>query len=151
MRPLLLLAVLLTACSGTRTPATPAQEAVEARLSALLAAASAPDAGPDALAPFLVARGDDDARRWKAPADLTVASERAFVEDVHDTLSQFLRRARQPDGTLEYEIEAFTTESESEGMWHVLEVEFEGLEGEVEALFAFLPVAGDYYLGEFEK
>ena len=151
MRSLLLLAALLTACSGPGASVTPAQEAVEDRLGALLASASAPGAGPDTLAPFLVARGDDVARRWKAPADLTQPSERVFVEDVASRLDRFLQRARRPDGTLEYEIEAFTTESESEGVWHVLEVEFEGADNEVDALFAFLPIGGTYYLGEFES
>ena len=151
MRILLLLAVLLTACSGPVASVTPAQEAVEARLAALLASASAPDAGAATLAPFIVARGDDEARRWKAPADLSHPSERVYVEDVVDRLSQFLRRVRQPDGTLEYEIEAFTAESESEGVWHVLEVGFDAPDSEIDALFAFLPVGGAYYLGEFEK
>ena len=151
MRSLLLFAVLITACSGPSASVTPAQQAVEARLAALLASASAPDAGPNTLAPFLVARGDDVARRWKAPADLNRPGEREYVEDVASGLNRFLLRARQPDGTLEYEIEAFTTESESEGIWHVLEVEFEGAEREVDALFAFLSVGGTYYLGEFEE
>ena len=151
MRLLFLLAVLLTACSGPSASDAPAQRAVEARLAALLASASAPDAGPATLAPFLVARGDDDARRWKAPADLGQPSERVFVEDVAQRLSQFLQEARQPDGTLEYEIDAFTVESESEGVWHVLEVEFEGAESEIDALFAFLPIGDAYYLGEFES
>ena len=73
------------------------------------------------------------------------------MEDAQTALEQLLSDVRRGDGGLEYEIEEFVVESESEGQWHVVQVEFETGVREVEALFAFLPLGGTYYLGEIER
>lgn len=151
MRAFALVALLLAGCSGSRSSVTQAQRDVEGRLADLLAAAAATDASIETLATFMVARGDDPARRWKAPADLSDASERAFVEQAHDDLVDLLAQVKGPEGGFEYEIEEFVVESESEGQWHAIEVEFETPSREVTAMFAFLPLNDTYYLGEIER
>lgn len=151
MRAVVLAAVLLAGCAGSGGSVTASQRAVETRLADLLAAAAATDASIETLATFMVARGDDPARRWKAPADLSDASERAFVEQAHDELVDLLALVQHPDGGFEYEVEEYVVESESEGQWHVLEVEFETDVRDVVAMFAFLPLGGTYYLGEIER
>ena len=150
MRFLILLAALLAGCSGVQSSVPAPQRAVEARLADLLATASAPNASTATLAPFLIARGEDKTREWKVPADLSIASERAYVESTLTDLQGLLTQVRQPDGSLEYEVIEFVVEPESEGQWHVLMVEFE-TGNEMEAMFAFLPLGGTYYLGDIDR
>lgn len=151
MRLVLLLPLLLVGCAGTRPSVSAEQRAVETRLADLLAATAATDARNETLATFMVARGDDPIRRWKAPADLSDASERAFVEQTHDELVDLLAQVQHADGGFEYEVVEFVIEPESEGQWHVLEVSFETGAREVSAMFAFLPLGEAYYLGEIES
>ncbi|MEO0558936.1 MAG: hypothetical protein AAF170_12210 [Bacteroidota bacterium] len=149
MRVLILSVALLAGCSST--PTISAQQlAVEARLADLLAAASAPEANAATVAPFLIARGDDPSREWKVPADLSIERERAYVERTLATLQGMLEEARQPDGGLAYEVIEFVVEPESEGVWHVLMVEFETPD-RLEAFFAFLPLGDTYYLGDIDR
>ena len=150
MRVLFFLIVLLAGCSGSVSSVSSSQLAVEARLADLLAAASAPDADAESLAPFLIARGSDPAREWKAAADLSIPGERAYVESTLEDLQGLLAQVRQPDGGLAYEVIEFVVEPESEGQWHVLMVEFETGD-EQEALFAFLPLGGTFYLGDIDR
>lgn len=114
-----------------------ARAAVQAHLDALLAAMRD---GPTArsLAPYLVARGGDEAREWRVPAD--PVRERAWVENVLREL------ARLPLGA-GYRIDEFVVEPESEGTWHVLRVEFDDPE-RTEAEFAFLPIGEGFLLGD---
>ena len=149
----LLLAALLVGCSSTPpTASSPAQQrAVEARLADLLAAAAAPDASPETIAPFLIARTDDDARQWKVAVDPSRPGERAHAESVLGTLRGLMDGARGPSGGVEYETLEFVVEPESEGIWHVLRVEFKGGERPVEGFFAFLPLGGTYLLGDIER
>lgn len=150
MRVLLFLALLLVGCSGAQSTVSAQQRAVEARLADMLAAASAPDASAATLAPFLVSRGDDETRQWKVPADPSIPGERAYAEGVLADIQGLLAEVRQPDGSLGYEVIEFVVESESEGQWHVLIVEFETGD-EQEAMFAFLPLGDTYYLGDIDR
>jgi len=150
MRFLILIVVLLAGCSGATSSVSAQQQAVEARLADLLAAASAPEASAATVAPFLVARGEDKTREWKVPADISIESERAYVESALANLKGLLSEVRQPDGSLAYEVIEFVVEAESEGQWHVLMVEFETGD-EQEAMFAFLPLGETYYLGDIDR
>ena len=150
MRLALFFAVLLAGCGSVSSQTSAAQRAVEARLADLLAAASAPDASAETIAPFIIARGDDKSREWKAPADLSDPSERRSVEGALADIRGLLSEVRQADGSLAYEVIEFVVESESEGQWHVLMVEFE-TGNEQEAMFAFLPLGGTYYLGDIDR
>ncbi|GAB5534079.1 MAG: hypothetical protein Rubg2KO_03280 [Rubricoccaceae bacterium] len=150
MRFLILFAALLAGCSSTASSVSAQQQAVEARLADLLAAASAPEATASSIAPFLIARGSDPSRDWKVPADISIEREHAYVESALANLKQLLADVRQPDGGLAYEVIEFVVEAESEGEWHVLMVEFETGDAQ-EAMFAFLPLGETYYLGDIDR
>ncbi len=98
------------------------------------------------LAPFVVARGDDEEREWKAPADLSRPNERGFVEHAHQIIGQLLFRSGG-----EYEIEGYESDGESEGEWHVLFVRFGTGEMEEHVWFGFLPIGEHLLLGDIDR
>ena len=150
--PLRVLAAALLFSAGCAAPVagpSGAQTRTEAALATLLAAAAAPDAELDAVAPLVVARGGDTDRRWRAPADLDRPVEAAAVQNALDELRGILA-AVSADGAFGYTVEEFVVEPESEGAWHVLRVRFhDAAQTEIQA--AFLPVGGAMLLGDIDR
>jgi len=100
----------------------------------------------DAFAAFVVARGGDEEREWKAPADPGIPAERQFVESSISTIRQLLEASRN-----DYEIEGYESEEESEGEWNVLCVRFDTHEVEERRSFAFLPIGESFLLGDIDE
>jgi hypothetical protein len=119
----------------------PPPASVAATLERVLAAAADPSTAVEAFAPLVVARGEDPARAWRAPADPTREDERAFAEEA-------LEAVRRVAGSGGYEVVGFEIEYEDEGAWHVLLVRFDDTAEPV--AFAFLPIGEAFLLGEVD-
>lgn len=146
LAPLLLLVV--SACSAVPAEAPVEQRRAEAAWADLLALAASPEAGPEHFAPHVVARGDDEARRWRFPADLSIASEARSVESVAGELRELLANVSVGD-RFGYEVVSFRTETESEGPWRVLGVRFDDAAG-TRVEVGLLPVNGRLLLGDLD-
>jgi len=123
----------------------PPPASVVRALEQLLTAASG-NTTVDAFAAFVVARGGDEEREWKAPADPGIPTERQFVESSISTIRQLLEASRN-----DYEIEGYESEEESEGEWNVLHVRFDTHEMEERRSFAFLPIGESFLLGDIDE
>ena len=115
-------------------------------LNDLLAVASTPGTTIEEFARFIVARGDEEDRRWRAAADAAREDELRFVESVLESI-RFLMEASRGD----YEIEGYESDEESEGEWHMLHVRFDTHEMEERRSFAFLPIGGTFLLGDIDN
>lgn len=111
----------------------------------LVTAASRDKKTVDAFAALVVARGDDEDREWKAPADPNRPDERRFVESALESIRTLMEASRG-----DFEIEGYESEEESEGTWHVLRVRFDTHEMEEHRSFAFLPIGGSFLLGDID-
>ena len=126
--------------------AMPPPASVVHALEQLVTAAARDTTTVDAFAAFVVARGDDENREWKALADPARGDERRFVESALESI-RFLMEASRGD----YEIEGYESEEESEGEWHVLHVRFDTNEMGDRRAFAFLPIGGSFLLGDINE
>jgi hypothetical protein len=130
---------------GGDVEGVPPPPTLVAVLEGLLAAAEDEGTTVETFAPFVVARGDDAERRWRAPADPAREDERGFAAGLLESLRALLAVAES------HEVVAFETAHESEGRWHILRVAFEG-PGEPPTLaFAFLPVGPVLLLGDVDE
>ena len=144
----LALFLIVSACSSVPAGAPTERARAEAAWADLVALAAAPEADAARFAPRVVARGDDDARRWRRPADLSIASEAQSVDAVADRLRRLLARVSTAD-RFAYTAEAFRTETESEGTWRVLTVRFDDAAG-TRVEVGLLPVDGRLLLGDID-
>jgi hypothetical protein len=129
---------------GSDVDGVPPPPTLVAALEALLAAAGDEATSVEAFTPLVVARGGDEARAWKAPADPAREDERRYVAGLLDSLRALLAMAEG------HTVVGFEARRESEGWWHTLRVAFEG-PGEPPTLsFAFLPVGPAFLLGDVD-
>jgi len=125
---------------------TPPPPSVVQALDNLMALASTRETTIEQFAPFIIARGEDDNREWKEPADPSRPDERLFVESALASV-RYLMEASRGD----YEIEGYESEDESEGEWNVLHVRFDTHEMEERRSFAFLPIGETFLLGDIDR
>lgn len=94
-------------------------------------------------AAFVVYRGRDKARRWQDVSDATQMEDRVRVESVCRQINALL------EGSTGQTFADFRTESESEGVWHLWKIRFDGSSPQ-ERVFAMLKVKGHFALGDID-
>ena len=95
-------------------------------------------------APYIVYRGDDKKRDWKAFANYNNAAEKTGVDNVCYRINQSV------NADPEYKIIKYITKTESEGTWHVLIIAYKKKGLEKKAAFAFLKIGDRYGLGDID-
>lgn len=100
--------------------------------------------GINAAAAYFVYRGPDKGREWKDTYRATDPAERAAVEDGCARIKGYL------DQSESYTFGPVKVEKESEGDWHVIEVSFKQGEETKKVIFAFLPVKGQFAIGDID-
>lgn len=95
-------------------------------------------------APYIVYRGSDKKRNWKAMADYKNAEEKKGVDETCSRINSTVNRDNN------YHIIRYFTEKESEGLWHILVVTYKKKNVEKKALFAFLKIGGSFGLGDID-
>ncbi len=96
-------------------------------------------------APYIIYRGEKDkARRWKDFAKYDNAEEKKGVDEVCLKINGGINQ--DPN----WKIIQYTTEKESEGIWHVLIVSYTRKGVAKQAAFAFLKIKGKFGLGDID-
>jgi hypothetical protein len=96
-------------------------------------------------APHIVYRGTDKARRWKTIADYSKEEDKNGVNEVCEKINRSINQ----DST--WKITGYRTETESEGTWHAIIVQFM-LKGKQRTFaFAFLKIGDVFALGDIDK
>ena len=129
------LASSLSAGAGERRP-------VKTRLTELFGLCKAGDFG--AAAGYFVYRGPDKNREWKDTYRAADAAERAEVQAGCARIKSYLDESRG------HTFGPVKVERESEGEWHVIAVSFKRGAETKRAVFAFLPVKGQFSIGDID-
>jgi hypothetical protein len=95
-------------------------------------------------APYIVYRGEDEARKWKDIANYMNPAEKKGVDEVCERINQSVNQDNN------YNILQYFTESESEGTWHILMVSYIKKGSEKKAAFAFLKIGDRFALGDID-
>lgn len=117
-------------------------EAIETRLAKLFELCRSGDA--EGAAAYFVYRGADKSREWKDTFRSQVAAEKAEVRELCRRIRGYLEESWG------YRFGAIKVERESEGQWHVLEVSFRRGAQTKEVRFAFLPIKGQFAIGDID-
>jgi hypothetical protein len=97
-------------------------------------------------APYVIYRGSNAKRKWKAFCNYKLKEDKQGVDGVCERIN---RTINQPGG---YTIVKYFTETESEGTWHGLEVNYTNQQGKAKtALFAFLKIGKRFGLGDIDE
>ena len=96
-------------------------------------------------APYVVYRGEDKKRAWKDIANYLNPDEKKGVDDVCERINQSVNQSGS-----NYKIIRYFTETESEGIWHILMVSFIKKGVVKKAAFAFLKINGKFLLGDID-
>ncbi|HEY0379123.1 MAG TPA: hypothetical protein VGC87_19560 [Pyrinomonadaceae bacterium] len=123
---------------GTNDPA-----AVKTRLAELFGLCQTK--GINSAASYFVYRGPDKAREWKDTYRASAPAERAAVEDGCARIKGYLDKSES------YTFGPVKVEKESEGDWHVVEVSFKQGGETRRVTFAFLPVKGQFAIGDIDQ
>ena len=92
------------------------------------------------LAQYVVYRGDDEARKWKDSSHPKRQDEMKAVRKMKSSIKKYLAKG-------EYTFEEFFQEEESEGVWNVWKVNFNGKS----VYFAMLKINGKYAIGDIDS
>lgn len=96
-------------------------------------------------ASYVVYRGPDESREWNDVCN--VEDE----EEMKEVMGICLRIKGYLDESTDYTFEEYSTEEESEGIWHVWEVLFERENEEPRKVyFCFLDINGEYAIGDID-
>ena len=117
-------------------------ETVETRLTELFGLCQSGDM--DEAAAYFVYRGVDKSREWKDIFHASDPAEKAEVGEVCQRIKGYL------DESQEYQFGAVKVERESEGEWHALEVSFQQGDKTKKVIFAFLPIKGQFAIGDID-
>lgn len=134
--PLLSTILLLAGCGESGTPQERAESALQ-RLTEACANQQGDNSGAEGLVLYT---GSDRDRKYKEFASAE-GEERAQLNSACYRINRLMKGG---DG---YTVASYETEDESEGSWHVLQVNFDSGE---EAVFAFLEVDGQMGLGDID-
>lgn len=93
---------------------------------------------------YIIYRGNDNKRNWKDYANANDAKEKAQVERICSRVNNSINRDSN------YKITKYTTEKESEGVWHIVYATYmqEGIQKEI--IFAFLKVNNRFGIGDID-
>ena len=136
------LVVLTTALAVTPPAAAGQRKPVKTRLTELFGLCRAGDT--DAAAGYFVYRGPDEGRKWKDTYRAAEASERAQVRGACARIKGYL------DESQGHAFGPVRVEREPEGEWRVVEVTFKQGAGTKRVIFAFLPVRGQFSVGDID-
>jgi hypothetical protein len=92
----------------------------------------------------VVYRGSNEKRKWKDTYNYYVLNERMEVRGVCVSIQNLLRESDS------YEFNRFFEETETEGTWHVWEIEFKRGAKTGKVSFAMLRVKGRYAVGDID-
>lgn len=95
-------------------------------------------------APYIIYRGSDKKRAWKDFSNYNNTEEKKAVDAVCTRINESVNR----DSV--YKIVKYITEKESEGMWHILMVNYKKDGTEKKAAFAFLKIGNRFGLGDID-
>jgi len=95
-------------------------------------------------APYIIYRGSDKERAWKDFANYTNAEEKKGVDGICTRINESVNRDSS------YTIVKYFTEKESEGIWHVLMLNYKKNGIEKKAAFAFLKISNRFGLGDID-
>ena len=110
---------------------------VRATFKTVLEIVKAGDA--EKLAPYVVYRGPDAARNWKAVCVWANEMEQRRVKGVLEEAKKLLALGEPAEGT-------YATKQGSEGVWHAIQTTF----GSKKAVFAFLPIGTGFAIGDID-
>lgn len=95
-------------------------------------------------APYIVYRGDDKKRAWKSFANYSDVTEKKGVDEICTRINETVNRDAN------YTIAQYRTEKESEGIWHLLMVNYVNNGKAGNLVFAFLKIGGKFGLGDID-
>jgi hypothetical protein len=95
-------------------------------------------------APYIIYRGSDEKRAWKDFANYSNAEEKKGVDAVCTRINESVNRDSN------YKIVKYVTEEESEGIWHILMINYIRNGAEKKAAFAFLKIGNCFGLGDID-
>lgn len=98
----------------------------------------------DLAAEYFVYRGPDKTREWRDNMRAGDLAENSASEEICRRIKGYL------DNSTEQVLGAVKVEQESEGEWHVIEVTFRKGDKTEKALFAFLPINGQFAIGDID-
>lgn len=93
---------------------------------------------------YFVYRGEDEGRKWNDFYNPGNREEKTMLE------KEWARLEMMFTGTTGYKVKKFYTESESEGVWNILVVTFEGTGSDEESTFAMLKIKDAYAIGDID-
>jgi hypothetical protein len=115
---------------------------VETRLTELFGFCKSDD--PETAAPYFVYRGPDKAREWKDTMRADDPLEKGAVRELCKRVKGYLEESQS------YSFGAVEVRREREGEWHALEVSFRKGDETRKVTFAFLPVKGQFSVGDID-
>lgn len=133
---------LIAALASSLSAGTGRRKPVKTRLTQLFGLCKAGNVS--AAAGYFVYRGPDKNREWKDTYRAADAAERAAVQDGCARIKSYLDESRG------HTFGPVKVERESEGEWRVVEVTFKQGAGTKRAIFAFLPVKGQFSIGDID-
>jgi hypothetical protein len=95
-------------------------------------------------ASYVVYRGDDEKRKWKAVYDYSNTDEKSAVDGVCVRIKNSVGQDKN------YKITKYDTETESEGTWLIVYVSYLKKGVAKQAIFAFLKINGQFALGDID-
>ena len=128
--------------SRTLPRGTDDPEAVKTRLEELFGLCKTK--GINTAASYFVYRGPDKSREWKDTYRASDPAERAVVEDGCARIKGYLDKSES------YTFGPVKVEKEREGDWHVIEVSFKQGAQTRRVTFAFLPIKGQFAIGDID-
>jgi hypothetical protein len=123
--------------------------AVVKTLRSLLVAAKNENRNPNVrfykAAPYIVYRGENDkAHAWKTFVNYKIAADRKLVDETCMEINETINM--DPN----YKISKYSTEKESEGVWHVLSITYLKNGAAKNINFAFLKIGNRFGLGDID-
>jgi hypothetical protein len=122
--------------------------AVVKTLRSLLVAAKNENPNPNVrflkAAPFIVYRGDDKAHAWRTFVNYKNAMDRKAVDETCMEINETVNK--DPN----YKITKYSTEKESEGIWHLLSISYLKNGATKNVNFAFLKIGNRFGLGDID-
>lgn len=95
-------------------------------------------------APYIIYRGDDKQRAWKDFANYNNPKEKKGLDEVCYRINKTINQDSS------YHIEKYFTEKQSEGVWHVLMINYKRKGVDKKLAFAFLKVKNRFGLGDID-